>query len=738
MRSFVSRMIVSSLAALTTITPAAIGAGAADYRALAAWSDQVWRDAGEGRITQPLDLLDGMPLTSDVRGLETFDSAVGRFRDNLAKRDQQKLERLDEVEDELDDSIAEQELLKALGSVIEWHELSEDKTGVMRDARVRSLVAEAVREAELAEHEGRWLDAHAHYNVLNLLFERERTYADDLRRLSNRLVMMRLYTPRAFHDLRNARLVELGEDPLPPFNQTADDWQDRLRGINQSMVFKAIANARRAHVDDVSLQTMLLGGYDALRTMVTTRDLSQAFAALDDPIQRRAFLDHVDDSIEGVHQAGDALDTGDLYYALRGLLEANQSSIDLPRQALLHEFANGAMSRLDDFSEVVWPDALADLQRTTDGAFTGVGVQISHNDASELEVVTPLAGTPAARAGIKPGDIIRSVDGEPTLGITLNQAVDRITGKPGTNVVLGIERAGEDQITEVVLTRARIPIVSVKGWDRTGPGESDWDWFIDNEYNIGYVRITQFTKDTARDLRAAIREMQLDDATGLILDLRFNPGGLLNEAVDMVSFFSSNTTVVTQEDGRGRVVERQRSRRGIDVMGDMPVVVLINGGSASASEIVAGALQDHGKAIVVGERSYGKGTVQQVFDLGGGAAFRLTTQYYRLPEGRLIHRRLHDDDADWGVVPDVTVEMLPAQIGDSLRIRQDADIVDFDGRGRLIPDPDRPNPDDLLTQGLDPQLETALLLLQSQVVIKQVAEPHLVNAPGRRDRPRIR
>ncbi|MCA9311575.1 MAG: hypothetical protein KDA21_10245, partial [Phycisphaerales bacterium] len=197
----------------------------------------------------------------------------------------------------------------------------------------------------------------------------------------------------------------------------------------------------------------------------------------------------------------------------------------------------------------------------------------------------------------------------------------------------------------------------------------------------------------------------------------WNPGGLLDEAVNIVSLFvDGRQVVVTQRDAAGVARDVQKTRRGpVRIDDDIPVVVLVNGGSASASEIVAGCLQDYEKAVIVGERSFGKGSVQNVFPLSDDKArFKLTTQYYYLPSGRLIHRR--EGSATWGIEPDVEVEALPGQISDALALRQDADVIEFDNTGHPVQKEDLPDPTRLLTEGLDPQLETAVLLVKSQLV----------------------
>jgi carboxyl-terminal processing protease len=332
-------------------------------------------------------------------------------------------------------------------------------------------------------------------------------------------------------------------------------------------------------------------------------------------------------------------------------------------------------------------------------------------------VVTPLDDTPAHRAGLRRGDVIRKVNGDATLGITVLQAVDMITGPAGTNVTLSIERPGREDWFDVTLTRAEIPIYSVKGWRRTGVHETDWDWFVDQDNRIGYVRVNQFSEDTTDQLDRALAQMRANGLNALIVDLRYNPGGLLTQAVSIANRFVSEGVIVSQHDAAGIQTDAESARPGLATLQDIPVAILINEGSASASEIVAGAVQDYARlgeidAILVGARTYGKGSVQNLHDLSRGTAIlKLTERYYHLPDGRLIHRK--PGSTSWGVDPDVEVAMLPSQMSDAIELRDSADILpgQVDENGDPPPDPQR-----LLTEGIDPQLETAVLLLKARVL----------------------
>lgn len=728
-------MVAAVVPALMAVRAACAGVEASSD-AVSSWGGKVWEAALRRDSGESLGLLTAPP--AEAPGLAPYTSELRRYEANMRSAEQRRVERIALVRSRLAEADAKGELLEGLRNAIELYTLEKDKPGVLTDPAVTRLEATALATAREHESAGRWLEAHGLFTRLHLLHEIEGTYKPDLKRLGARILMMRTYVPEALHEARNRQRQAEGEEPLPPFNDLGENWRTRLAGIDEQMVRQALTGAAVNHVERVPLKTMLVGALSNVRTMATTSDLAKAFEGLSDEAKRTAFVSKLDQMITDTTAEGERADA---YFALRtlsNLAKANAETVGLAPEALLHEFANGATSVLDDYSEVIWPDELANFSRTTTGEFSGVGIQITLDDAMQLKVVTPLEGTPAARAGIRPGDIIRRIDGRDTTGIALQQAVDRITGPLGTRVSLGLERDGEDGLIDVELVRAKIPVHSVKGWERTGPGEMDWNWFIDQEHKVGYIRLTQFTKDTTRDFLAAVASMRATGLNGLVLDLRYNPGGLLDEAVSLCSLFVDQGPIVSQQDASGRQTDVQNARPGSVRLGNLPVAVLINEGSASASEIVSGCLQDYSKAVIVGERSFGKGSVQQVFPLGGGqAAFKLTMQYYKLPKGRLVHRR--DAQATWGVEPDVKVEVLPSQVEAALILRQDADLYTTDEKGARVPPMVRapkprknPKPGDeadlkhwpvgpaaperLLSEGMDPQLETALMLVQAKAL----------------------
>ncbi len=307
-------------------------------------------------------------------------------------------------------------------------------------------------------------------------------------------------------------------------------------------------------------------------------------------------------------------------------------------EELIEAAINGMLTSLDPHSSYLNAKNFEDMQIQTKGKFGGLGIEVTMENGL-VKVVSPIDDTPAFEAGIQPGDLITHLDGDPVLGLTLGQAVDRMRGPVGTDIQLGIRREGAEGPVEVTITRAIIKIRSVRSR---------------LEGNIGYLRITSFNEQTDRALKREVQKIKRDLAgklEGLILDLRNNPGGLLDQAVAVSDAFLQKGEIVSTRGRRGDSTQRFNARPG-DLVDDLPIVVLINGGSASASEIVAGALQDHRRAIVLGTKSFGKGSVQTIIPLSGHGAIRLTTARYYTPSGRSIQAS--------GIEPDIIVE--PARI----------------------------------------------------------------------------
>ncbi|WP_181705004.1 S41 family peptidase [Chthonobacter rhizosphaerae] len=321
--------------------------------------------------------------------------------------------------------------------------------------------------------------------------------------------------------------------------------------------------------------------------------------------------------------------------------------VEEPDEAALVENAiNGMLTSLDPHSSYMSPKNFQDMQVQTKGEFGGLGIEVTMEEGA-VKVVTPIDDTPAARAGVLAGDLIVGLDGEQVQGMTLQQAVEKMRGPVNTPITLQIQRKGTDKQLDIKVVRDVIRIQSVRS--RV-------------EGDVGYVRITQFTEQTFEGLKGALdklkKEIGEDKLKGYVIDLRNNPGGLLDQAIAVSDAFLDKGEIVSTR-GRHENETRRYSARSGDLTGGKPVIVLVNGGSASASEIVGGALQDHRRATIVGTRSFGKGSVQTIIPLGANGAIRLTTARYYTPSGTSIQAK--------GITPDIEVlQELPPELKDQV------------------------------------------------------------------------
>ncbi|QIK36818.1 S41 family peptidase [Caldichromatium japonicum] len=304
-------------------------------------------------------------------------------------------------------------------------------------------------------------------------------------------------------------------------------------------------------------------------------------------------------------------------------------------RALIENAIRGILAGLDPHSAYISGEEYRELQLGTSGEFGGLGIEVSMEDGL-IKVIAPIDGTPAQRAGLQAGDVIVRIDDKPVKGLSLNEAVQLMRGKPGTQVRLSIQRGSDDKPFEVILERAVIQVASVKS-RMLEPG-------------FGYVRLSQFQAHTSEDMLKAIETLKSESGgrlKGLILDLRNNPGGVLNGAVGVADAFLNQGLIVYTE-GRIKNSQMRFNAGPDDTLDGAPLVVLVNGGSASASEIVAGALQDHRRAIVMGTPTFGKGSVQTIIPIDDESALKLTTARYYTPSGRSIQAQ--------GIFPDIILE----------------------------------------------------------------------------------
>jgi carboxyl-terminal processing protease len=382
---------------------------------------------------------------------------------------------------------------------------------------------------------------------------------------------------------------------------------------------------------------------------------------------------------------------------------------------------NSLLEKLDRHTGYIDPETVRSFTTSNEGKFSGIGVQIRKNNIrDQLQVVTPIYGSPAYKAKIYADDIItnivREVDGEgkplekpdviPTKGMTTEQAVEKILGKPGTKVKIVVEREGEKVPLEFNLIRGTVEVESVLGHKRNA--DDSWNYVIDPENKICYVRLTQFSGNTAHDLEKLMKTLNKQGIKGFVLDLRFNPGGLLDAAVRISDLFIDDGMIVTIRPRNGPETSYVGKSDGSYTT--FPMVCLVNGGSASASEIVSACLQDHGRAIVVGTRSYGKGSVQTIHPFDTGGRLKLTTATFWRPSNKNLNKASTSgkDEDEWGVTPNAgyTVKISPKELGD---------LQDFERESEIIHRPGYVPPPDSKIDFQDRQLEAALKYLREQI-----------------------
>jgi C-terminal peptidase prc len=399
-----------------------------------------------------------------------------------------------------------------------------------------------------------------------------------------------------------------------------------------------------------------------------------------------------------------------VHLGLRDDLESHKD-IDIALQRML--------AHLDPYTTYYDPETLARFQQETSGQFRGIGVQIRQDSArGALQVVTPLKGSPAYRAGVLAGDYILSIirevdkDGKPledpevisTKGMTTSDAVKQIQGKPGSKVKLVIERKGVEKPLEIEVKRELIEVETVTGITRKT--DDNWEYYLDRANKIAYVRVTTFARRTSRDVLRVLNQLKSSGVNGFILDLRFNPGGLLTSAVEISDMFIDDGLIVTIRSRSGKEVPYPGNSEGSFL--NFPMVCLVNGMSASGSEIVSACLQDHERAIVIGERSYGKGSVQNIQPFEGGELKFTTASFWR-PSGKNLNKSSTGgkDDEDWGVLPNPGFEV-------KLSEKEREQLYEHQHDSEIIPRRDLPAKAKK-TEFKDRQLEMAVEYLRGQI-----------------------
>jgi len=536
----------------------------------------------------------------------------------------------------------------ALSFAAEAASYAEDRRAFADSPLMQRLRPQAEAAAEKHAAAGEWVKAHSFYLLLERIYEQD----EQLREKRERAA-------------RHARLGIL--------YKTDEDVERRIKDVSFDTLVESLKLIDQKYYEEPDIKKMARGALDNLLALCTTKQLYEGteaasqFDGLADPAAREHFIAALQRAGQEVAAAGN-YSYKDLIRLFNRIKEVNKQSVELPPQLLIVEFLEGALGELDEFTSVIWPADADEFDKMMIGNFVGVGIQLGIDEATErLKVVTPLEDSPALEAGIQAGDLIIGVDGESTKGWSTDKAVREITGPAGTQVTLTIYRPRTGEKLDFPLTRREIKLTTIRGVERLpGSNGNGWNFMLDQQAGIAYIRLTNFNPDSTAELHRALSQARRQGMRGLILDLRHNPGGLLSVAIEAASTFLEKGLIVRTE-GRSEPPETH-SVSGKAEFADLPLVILVNEHSASASEIVAGALRDHGRALVLGERTFGKGSVQRVYSLArptwfgsprSKARLKLTTALYYLPGGESPHRQT--DEQEGGIEPLWEIALTPKE-----------------------------------------------------------------------------
>ncbi|MBN2210197.1 MAG: PDZ domain-containing protein [Sedimentisphaerales bacterium] len=601
-------------------------------------------------------------------------------------------------ESDLSDKL-DKDWLKALAKMTQAYGLAK-RTGLSdtTDPALREeITRETLRIAAQLEDEHETLEAYnSVYAYLSALAENEDPYKDERRKLIRQATLRAMYVA----------------DP----NMETVAWEERRKNVTADIFEYAINILSVNYVEEPDFRRMAQEALEAAALLAQTDGLEETFPQLTDTEKSDAFIAGINELTEKCKTI-----TGKGGYLvpiqyLRRLLDINKETLALPEEVVVAEYAEGAFGALDSYTYVVWPADVDTFQKDMTNEFSGIGVQITKKDG-RLAIDSLLEDAPAFRAGLDAGDIIAAVDGKSTDTLSMNMAVDLITGPAGTDVVLTIERAGEEP-KDYTITREKIVVKTVKGLYRDEAGQ--WQYYVDPDNGIGYIRLTNFAAETSERLQTVIQELRGQNLKGLILDLRNNSGGYLNAAIAISNLFLQEGVVIVSTRPRDtRYSQYEYASKNQTGEPTLPLVVLIDGTSASASEIVAGALKDHHRAVLVGTRSFGKGSVQTIQNFRStNAEMKLTIAYYYLPGGRRVHRDIDAlPDADYGVVPDIEVELTADQFKTLYETRNDAGVLYQNG------EVEHPAFTAKTVLDNDPQLQAAVLCLEAKLIANGLMTP---------------
>ena len=635
-----------------------------------------------------------------------------------------------EVND-VNDANSADDLTSILSVIVKTGEYANEaqKKQLLSDPFVKEAMQKAIDKAAKYEVEGKWLEAYTNcYGWLTAIDPNNEGYSDYAQQLLDKATIA-----MAFED--------------SPCETSAE----RFQGVKKEMFVRAINFLNTRYVSIVNYNEIATKAIERCKLLAevisTSSRLSEdsenndqgsldAIKGTLDPKKLATWSKGLTKLLDEAKSASGGLarlDKNKFLDVFDNVLDLNKSTIDLPRTVLIAQFTEAALTTLDPYTVIVWPRQVKDFEQMMTSAFMGIGIEISKQKGM-LTVSSLLLDTPAFNSNLDAGDVIEEVDGLETKDMSLFCAAKKIKGPAGTKVKLKVRRSSDDkkvddELFDVTITRDTIIVPTVRGWQRSQAGK--WLHMIDEKNKIGFVRLTSFSSDTASGLEKVLFNLENRGLKGLILDLRYNTGGLLDSAVDVVDMFVEEGVIVKrQSSSSGRMpIYETANKKGTHP--NYPLVILINSNSASASEIVAGALVDekYKRATLVGTRTHGKGSVQGITPyLGGGAQLKYTMAYYHLPSGQRVESRVEMeklDRKDWGVAPNVEVKLRSDELKKMIEVQRDNDVLvkanhngTNDYKKRTIAE----------TLAVDPQLAVGLLIVQSKLIQDEtLAQANLVN-----------
>ncbi len=594
------------------------------------------------------------------------------------------------------------------------------KEHLLAEPFVKETIHRAIDKAAAFEMDGKWLEAYTNcYYWLVAVDPNNKGYSDYSEQLLDKATVA-----MAFED------------------SPCETSEERFQGVQEGMFLRTVDFLDTHYVENLDYGLMAKKGVERCKLLAEViaaevrnnenteekgKDTLSAIRDTWEPGKLSAWTSAMEALLDETKAASNGLtglDKKQFMGIFEKILKINKSTVALPMPVLIAQFAEASLAALDPYTVIVWPKNVQDFEQMMTNEFMGIGIEISKQQGM-LTVSSLLLDTPAFNSTLDAGDVIEAVDGIPTKDMSLACAAKKIKGPAGTKVQLKVRRPDEnkkaaDKLFDVTITRDRIIVPTVRGWQRTKDGQ--WLYIVDEENRIGFVRLTSFSSDTAPGLEEVLQDLETKGLNGLILDLRFNTGGLLDSAVDVVDKFVSEDLIVKRQPGLGRMPSYELAHKK-GTHPNYPLVILINSSSASASEIVAGALSDpvHNRAILVGNRTHGKGSVQGITGwLGGGAQLKYTMAHYHLPSGQRVESREEaekEGSKNWGVAPNVEIKlrsdelkkMLEAQRQNDVLVKSDHDNANHDFTKHTIEE----------TLASDPQLAVALLVIRSKLLEAQ-------------------